>query len=75
MRMKTLQINGQRQDHDENKKIKQLKADTGMPMDELLVYEDGNNSVPMSDQDEVRHIPDNAVVSTQINETRAFGYR
>jgi hypothetical protein len=73
MGLKQLRINGQVQEHDENKKIAELKRDAGLPMDELLVYEDGKNAEPMSDQDEVRYIPDNVEVTTQPNETRAFG--
>ena len=70
---RTIYVNGVEQDHEEDKKIKELKRELGFPQDDALVYDNGDGTILMSDQDRAGHIPDGARVASQPNKTRMFG--
>lgn len=73
---KQLRINGQTEEveeHEEDKTVKQLKQEAGIPADNPMTYNDGDATYELADQDTVEHIPDGATVAPLPDSGRLFG--
>lgn len=68
-----IRINGEPQEHEEDKPIQALKREAGFPEDDVVVYDAGEGGTIMSDKEEVGDIPEDATVASQPSEGRLFG--
>ena len=68
-----IRIRGETQEHEEDKTIQQLKHEVGWPKNDVVVYDDGEGTVILSDYDHVKDIPEDATASSQPAEGAAFG--
>jgi hypothetical protein len=70
---KRIRIQGTPEEHEENKRISELKQENGWPDTDTVMFNDGNGSHVLSDRDRVKDIPDEANVSTQVGKGVMFG--
>ena len=70
---KQLRINGQLEDHEEDKSVADLKRDAGIPADKPLTYDDGTDTYSLSDRDTVEDIPDGSTVASLPDSGHLFG--
>ena len=70
---KQLRINGQLEDHEEDKTVADLKQEADIPADNSLVYDDGTDTYSLSDRDTVKDIPDGSTVAPLPDSGRLFG--
>lgn len=70
---KQLHINGQIEDHEEDKTVAELKRETGIPAEKPLTYDDGNDTYSLSDGDTVEDIPERSTVAPLPDSGRLFG--
>lgn len=68
-----IRIDGSVEEHEEDKRIGQLKGEAGLPKDDIVVYDVGDGTIPVSDRDTVGDIPEDAVVASQPDKGRIFG--
>lgn len=66
-------INGEAEEHEEDKSIDRLKDEAGFPEDDIVVYNDGEENVAVSDGDKVGDIPEGARVASQPGKGQIFG--
>lgn len=61
---KQLRINGQLEEHEEDKTMKELKQELGLPADEMLTYADDTDTYQLADYDTVGDIPARSTVAS-----------
>lgn len=59
-----LRINGQLEDHEEDKTVKQLKTELGIPANDTLTYNDGTDTYPLADTDTAGEIPEASTIAS-----------
>ena len=70
---KTIQVNGEAQEHDPGKKVGELKKELGISDGERLTVTLNGENMVLSDKDRVEHIPDGASVGRVIEEGMGTG--
>lgn len=68
-----IRLNGEPEEHEEDKEIQELKREAGFPKDDVLVYETGDETTILSDNATVGNIPKDAVVTSQPGRGKLFG--
>lgn len=68
-----LWIDGEPEEHRDDKQIEELKDEAGFPRDDIVVYSDGEETVAVSDRDTVGDLPDGARVASQPGKGQLFG--
>jgi len=70
---RTLQVRGDKEHYPEDMTIQELKEDAGLPLDDVLRYDRGGQTVALSDRDTVGDIPEDARLSTITDNKAYFG--
>lgn len=73
MGRKRLNINGNEEEHEEGKKISELKQDAGIPAKDPVFYKQDGEDYPLADNDKVGSIPDGATVYADATRGKWFG--
>lgn len=68
-----IRLNGEPEEHEEDKQIQELKQEAGFPEDDVIVYEAGDGTQVLSDKDSVGNIPEDAAVASQPAKGKLFG--
>lgn len=68
-----IRIDGSVEEHEEDKRIGQLKREARFPDGDIVVYDVGDGMTPVSDRDTVGDIPEDAAVASQPEKGRIFG--
>lgn len=70
---RTLQINGEGEEHEEDKTVAELKEELGIPEDDTLTYDIGGSTYDLNDQETVGDIPEDSTVAPLPDSGRLFG--
>ena len=68
-----LQINGEPEEHEEDKTVAELKDELGIPEEDTLTYDDGNSTYDLHDQETVGDIPEDSTIAPFPDSGRLFG--
>lgn len=70
-----LQVNGEEAEYPEDTEIRELKQESGLPEDDIVVYNDGGGDgwTPVSDRDTVKEVPEGSAVNSQPAKGTLFG--
>lgn len=68
-----IRVNGEPEEHEEDKTIRELKQEAGFPDNDIVVYDNGDGATPVADRDTVGDIPEGSAVASQPDKGKLFG--
>lgn len=68
-----IQIGERTEEHEEDKTIRELKEELGIPLDKSLTYDDGTGTYELHDGDTVGGVPEGSTVASLPDSGRLFG--